>query len=136
MSERKKAEDRAQALVDAVLDGPVDDAESRAAVQELGIDVASLATRLRAQVAAQDKHDRAARLAQIERDRQAALSKLRAGELVEGASRQKMLTIMTNLIQQAGPSASIHYMKFEEATDEELAEMIRSLEYLLTDGGT
>lgn len=121
-------------MLDALLAEPVDEAEAREAIVDLGINVSDMAMRLRALVDEQDRRDRAARLAQIESERQADLLRLETSELMEGASRQEMLVMMATLINQAGPSASVHYMKFEEATDEELAEMIRSLEHLVKDG--
>lgn len=134
MSDTKKRERRARAVLDALLAEPVDEAEAREAIVDLGINVSDMAMRLRALVDEQDRRDRAARLAQIESERQADLLRLETSELMEGASRQEMLVMMATLINQAGPSASVHYMKFEEATDEELAEMIRSLEHLVKDG--
>lgn len=134
MNSGMNASDRARAVVDALLEGEVDESEARNAVKALGIDVSALAMRLKAQVDDQDRLDRAARFAQLEAERQTDLLRLRTTDLVEGASRQRMLGMMTSLIQKAGSSASVHYMKFEEATDEELAEMIRSLKHLVSDG--
>ena len=134
MSDTKKKERRARAVLDALLAEPVEEAEAREAIDDLGMNVSDMAMRLRALVDEQDRRDRAKRLAQIESERQSDLLRLQTSELIEGASRQEMLVMMATLIKQAGPSASVHYMKFEEATEEELAEMIRSLQHLVKDG--
>lgn len=119
-STKKKLESLAEALDDVP-------AEPTAG----GHDIAGLAAKLRAQVAAADARDREAR---FQKARAAYAAEVEALERRRIATRPRaeQLVIYEALLQRA-PQAAMHFHKYASATDEELAELIRSLRHLLGD---
>ncbi|HET6331659.1 MAG TPA: hypothetical protein VFG30_00505 [Polyangiales bacterium] len=117
-------------LVDA-LDDDVDEAEQKDAVRSLGINVSQLAARLRQQVADHDAAERKQRWARAARERDNELRRLAAEPADEQLSLPELFQVAQRLLEQAGPSAGMHYMKFETAKEEDLRQAIRALRHLL-----
>lgn len=117
-------------LIEALDDVP-DAAEGEEAVRRLGVDVKSWAASVRARVAGANaemrKHHFARAAASYEKD----LAALARRPAEQKRSRTEQQRILRDLVERAPSTASVHFHKFEEATEEELAEMIRTLRHLL-----
>lgn len=123
----------ADALDDA--DDPVDDAEAQAFTRRIGLNVESLAASFRARIAAADADDRAKRFAEAQRtfEAESASYAARPREPRRSLEAQRAeLSRLRERIPQGSP-ASVHFLKFEEATEDEVAEMIKALRHLLGD---
>jgi len=133
MTDPNKKDD-IEALVEALDDVPVDEEEGRDAVKRLGIDVKKWAGALRQRVAAADESDRARRFDDARRayKEDAARYEAKRAEAKRSIdeSRALMRALMAR-VPREGAAAVAHFHKFEEATEEELAEMIKALRHLL-----
>jgi len=128
------------ATIDAALDddAPASAAEADRAVKELGIDVAALSARIRAQVTAADDADRRARFAEARRAYAAAVERLAERAAEPARPRARQVEVLEGLLARApAGEVSMHFHKYDQATDAELDEMIRALRHLLgePDGG-
>jgi len=121
------------AAIDAALDDdPIEPDEARAAVRDLGIDVAKMAARVRARVSAADERDRRARFDDARRAYATEVERLAAREREPERPRGEQIAVLQALLARAGSrEVSMHFHKYDEATDDELAEMIRALRHLL-----
>jgi hypothetical protein len=123
-----------EALIEALDDVPVDDADARDPVKRLGIDVKQWAGAIRQRVAAADESDRAVRFAEARRAYAADAERYEAKKSEPRRSveeqRATMRALMARIPRESG-AAVVHFHKFEEATEEELAEMIKALRHLL-----
>ena len=135
----KKTRRDIEAVVEALDDLPIEPEEAALVVKSLGIDVKQLASKLRGAVTDADERDRKKRFEEASLAYAAELERLeRIGRVERQAPlppREVQLATMRQLLQRAPQqSVSMHFHKYETATDEELAELIRSLQHLLGDG--
>lgn len=123
----------ADALDDA--DDPVDDAEAQAFTRRIGINVEALAASFRARVAAADAEDRAKRFSEaqgaFEAESASYTTRPREPRRSLEAQRAELSRLAARIPKDA--PVSMHYLKFDEATEDELAEMITALRHLLGD---
>lgn len=120
-------------IVDALDDEPPSAEEAAEVVRALGADIPAIAARLRAKIAAAPATEEARKRAELrrayERERAAATT---AAEPVR--PRAEQLAIIRGLLARAGERAvALHYRKFDEATDEELADLVTTLRRLVAD---
>ena len=127
----KKTRQQTEALADALDDTPIDAAEAKAAVDQLGVDVPVLAAKLRATVAEADRKARfaAASLAYAEE-----LAKLEMHKHAPAPRDQHLATMKRLIARVPREQVAMHFLKYESATDDELGELVRSLQHLLGDG--
>jgi hypothetical protein len=129
MTKRKK---ELQAVVDALDEVPIDPADARATVKRLGIDVKSLAKDLRARVASADSADARRRIDEARVAYAEEIERLERRKHEPARSRDEQLVVFRALLAKAPPeSVAVHFLKYASASDEELAELIRSLRHLL-----
>jgi hypothetical protein len=132
MSDPKKLE--LERLVDALDDEPIDAAAEQQAVKRLGIDLKKWATSIRARVDAADRTDRAERFRaatqamEVASDRYDAKRAEPVRSLEDARAEFRRLSAR---MPRERAAASVHFHKFEEATAEELAEMIKAIKHLL-----
>lgn len=119
-----KTKKQLENVVDALDDVPIEPKDAAKVVAQLGIDVNRMAANLRAKVAAAAIADaRAGYAREIERfERRKAEPK---------RPRAEQLVVMHALLAKAPQNVAMHFHKYEEASDDELAELIRSLRHLL-----
>jgi len=124
-----------ESLGQAFDDEPIIDEEARAAVRSLGINTTAWAAEVRKRVVAANEAERKERFDEARRLYQGDLETLNARKAEPVRSLIEQRAELRKLIARAPRemTASMHAHKFEEATEEELAEMIRSLRYLLRD---
>lgn len=115
-----------EAVVDALDDVPIDPKDAQATVARLGIDVARMAGGLRAKVAA-------AAIAQARDDYAREVERFERRKTEPLRPRAEQLVVMQALLAKAPQSVAMHFLKYESASDDELAELIRSLRHLLND---
>jgi hypothetical protein len=133
MSESKSRRE-VELLIDALDDEDLpDDAAGEDAVRRLNIDVKGWAGEIRSRVANARVEARRQQFALADAAYQQDLAKLaqRAPEPARSLHEQRM--VLEDLIARAPKSVAnaVHFHKFEEATSDELAEMIRSLRHLM-----
>jgi hypothetical protein len=129
MSDTKK---KIESLVEALDESPVDDEEAKAAVEELGIDVKSFAARVREKVAAAEAAHAKKRIADARRALAEEVERLERRKMEPKKSREEQLATFRALLAKAPPQAvAMHFHKYESASDEDLAELIRALRHLL-----
>jgi len=110
---------------------PIDDEDGRVAVAELGIDAKRLAARLRGLVVERDEVERKARYAAAAADRRRELAELHAIPPAPKRSRSAHITEIRSFIVKLPPEqVSMHFMKFETASDEDLARLEALARYL------
>lgn len=115
---------------------PMDDEDGRVAVAELGIDMPRLAGRLRALVVERDDMERKARYAAAAADRRRELAELHAIPPVPKRTRSAHIAEIRSHISRLPPEqVSMHFMKFENANDEDLARLEALARYLFERGG-
>lgn len=131
MSESKERRE-IELLVEA-LDAVPDDAEGREAVERLGIDVKSWAAGIRDRVAAAAAEERRRRFAGATAAYETDLAKYGRRAAEPKRSREQQQRLFRELVARVptAEAVSVNYHKFEEAADEELAEMIRAVRHLL-----
>jgi hypothetical protein len=121
-----------EALVDALDDVPIDAEHVREKVAELGIDVPAMAARIRAKIAAADAADRKKRFADASAEYTSAVERLASRRPEPKRERAAQEAIFKALVAKAPPQAvAMHFHRYESATEDELAEMIRVLRHLL-----
>ena len=131
MSESK--ERREIELLAEALDAVPDDAEGHETVERLGIDVKSWAAGIRGRVAAAVADERRRRFAGATAAYETDLEAYGRRSPEPKRSKERQQLLLRELIARVPPAeaASVHFHKFEEATDDELAEMIRAVRHLL-----
>ena len=124
-------------LVEGLDEVPVGDAEGQETVKRLGIDTKAWADSVRAKVTAAETAQRQARFAQAEHDYLADVKRLEAQRSEPARTVEEQRRKVKALLARAPRvmTVSMHFHKFEEATAEELAEMIKSLRHLLGEQG-
>jgi hypothetical protein len=106
--------------------------ELAAAVANLPVSLKDWAAEIRAKVNVALEAERSAKNEQARAAYKADLARLHCRPVEPSKSFMAQQLVMKGLLARA-PEASVAYLKFEEATAEELAEMIRSLRPLLAD---
>jgi hypothetical protein len=135
MSDPKEKDD-IRALVEALDDVPIDEQEGRDAVKRLGIDVKKWAGAIRQRVASADGADRVRRFDDARRAYREDAERYDAKKAEPKRSIEESRAVMRALIARVpreSAAAAAHFHKFEEATEEELAEMIKALRHLLNE---
>lgn len=127
--------DDIEAVIEALDDVPVDEQEGRDAVKRLGIDVKKWAGAIRGRVAAADDADRSRRFDEARRAYREDSVRYSAEKSEPKRSIEESRAVMRSLIARIPRegAAVVHFHKFEEATEEELAEMIKALRHLLNE---
>ncbi len=130
-----KTQREVELLGQALDDEPVTDGDARDAVRRLGVDTKAWAADVRKRVAAANEAERRERFAEARRAYQSDLETLNARKAEPARSLAEQRAELKRLIARAPRemTASMHAHKFEEASEEEVAEMIRSLRHLLGD---
>jgi hypothetical protein len=129
MSKRRR---EIEALVEVLDDVPIDQEHAREKVAELGIDVKSMAARMREKIADADAADRAKRIQVARVAYQAEVDRLARRKPEPKRDRDAQIATFKALVAKAPPAAvGMHFHKYESATDEELAELVRTLRHLL-----
>ena len=120
-------------LVEALDDVPVDDADGQAAIKRLGIDVKSWTASVRAKVTEAEVKQRKVRFSEATKEYTAEVERLsaRVAEPVRSVDEQRRRVKALLARAPRETAVSMHFHKFEQATAEELTEMIRSLRHLL-----
>lgn len=120
-------------LLVAALDDVPDADEGDEAVRRLGINVTSWTSDVRGRVARATADARRQRFEAAGASYEAELAALAKRHSEPSRSKEEQQRILRDLVARAPASAAnaVHFHKFEEATNEELAEMIRSLRHLL-----
>ena len=139
--------DALAATFDESDDESISDEEARDEVARLGTDIPALAAALRAKVAAADtnegahaSNDDAARQRRIDDARRGYAAELerierRKNEPIRDRVAQ-LATFRALLAKAPAGAVSMHFHKYEAATDEELAELVRALRHLLGEEDT
>jgi hypothetical protein len=123
MSSTKTTKKQLSDIEEALDDAPIDPKDANETVKRLGIDVKSMAANLRAKVANADIADaRTAYAKEIERLERRKM---------EPRPRAEQLVVLQSLLKRAPQAVAMHFHKYESASDEELAELVRSLRHLL-----
>lgn len=120
-------------LIIEALDDVPDESDGQEAVERLGIDVKSWAAGVRSRIGNAETESRRKRFAEAETEYKKeldALSRRRSEPSRTKAAQQQTLRSLLARVPESAMHA-VHFHKFEEATPEELAEMIRSLRHLL-----
>jgi hypothetical protein len=122
-------------LVSALDDEPVTDEDAREAVRRLGIDTKAWAADIRRRVVAANEADRRERFDDAGRAYGIELEELKARRAEPARSITEQRAVVKRLLARAPQdmSPSVHAHKFEQATEEELADMIKALRHLLGD---
>lgn len=132
MSDPKKKDD-IESLIEALDDVPVEGEGD--AVKRLGIDVKAWAGSIRQRIAAADDADRARRFDEARRAYKEDAARYDAKKAEPKRSIEESRAVMRRLIarvpRESAAAAAFH--KFEEATEQELAEMIKALRHLLNE---
>lgn len=130
-----KTRDQLQRVVEALEDEGVDAKEARDTAARLGIDVKDMAAKLRAKVnASLDATEAAERKQRIDDARTAyarELERLERRKAEPKRPRAEQLVVLQSLLARAPQSVAMHFHKYESASDDELAELVRSLRHLL-----
>lgn len=130
----KKTRQKIEAVVDALDDAPIDDTLVKETVAKLGIDIKALASKVRLQVAKSDSKNRQERFADARAAYADEVERLEQRKIDRKLSREEQLVVFQALVARAPEGAvAAHFHKYESATDEELAELIRNLRHLLGD---
>ncbi len=120
-------------LVEGLDEVHVSDADGQETVKRLGIDTKAWAASVRAKVAAADGAQREQRFADAKEAYQADVEQLASRRAAPSRTVDEQRRKVKALLEKAPRDAtvSVHFHKFEQATTEELAEMIKSLRHLL-----
>lgn len=128
--------DKLNRLVDALdEEGPHlgDAGDARETVKRLGIDVNDMAAKLRAKVAAADAADRKQRFDDAAAAYAHEVERLERRKAEPKRPRAEQLVVLQALLAKAPQSVAMHFHKYESASDDELAELVRSLRHLLNE---
>jgi hypothetical protein len=134
--------DKLRNVVAALDEEPPTDEEAREAVARLGVDIPSLAARIRARAARAPATDAERRVAELRLAHEEAemRARARAREPEPVRPRAEQIARVRALLDRAartGRSAGIaaHFRNFEEAGDDELRELCTALRDLVEDEG-
>lgn len=122
-----------EALVDLLDDLPLDDDAVKAEAEAMGIDFAAWA----AEMEAADREDAARarnqKFAAAEASYRAETARFAKRSTEPRRAREEQIAIVKSLVARAPASVAMHFHKFEECDDDELAATIAKLRYLLDD---
>jgi hypothetical protein len=102
----------------------VADDVAREVVRELGVDVHALAARLRTTVAEWETNDRKRRIANAEKQRRRREARIAQLPSEPIRPRAEQLALLEKFKPKGATSASVHYMKFEKSSQEDLARLV------------
>lgn len=126
-----------EALIEALDEEPIDDADGTEAVKRLGVNVKAWALDVRQRIAKADKVDRSRQFDEARRvfREEATRYEGRRTEPTRSIAEQRAVLqqLMTRVPSNSSATVAVHFHKFEEATPEELAEMIKALRHLLSE---
>lgn len=124
-------------LVETLDDVQISEDEGRDAIKRLGIDTKAWAKAIKAKVAEAVSNQRKARFDEARKAYAADLGKLASRRAEPRRSIEQQREKVKTLLGRAPREmvVSMHFHKFEEATAEELSEMVRSLRHLLGEMG-
>ncbi|MFO0735153.1 MAG: hypothetical protein U0270_04705 [Labilithrix sp.] len=126
-----KSKEQLNRIVETLEEEAVDARGARDTVQRLGIDVKDMAAKLHARVAAADDAERKKRIDEARGAYAKELERLERRKAEPKRPREEQLVVLQSLLARAPQSVAMHFHKYESATDEELAELVRSLRHLL-----
>ncbi len=119
-------------LTEALDDVPIDDHDVARTVGQLGIDVKSLAEELRQKVKDADAAERRQRIDAARAAYAREVERLERRKAEPRRPREEQLVVFRALLAKApAQGLAMHFLKYESASDDELAELIRSLRDLL-----
>jgi DNA-directed RNA polymerase specialized sigma24 family protein len=122
-----------EAILDALDEEAVDETAAKALVQRLGIDVKKWTGTIRQEIEKADREDRVQRFDAAKRSFEAESARYSAKASEPKRSLEAQQIEMRSLLARVprDAAAAVHFHKFEEASAEELAEMIKALRHLL-----
>lgn len=119
-------------IVEALDETPAGGDADRETVERLGVDVPALAAQIRGRIAAADAKDQKQRVEDATQAYARELERLERRRTEPARSREAQIGVLKALLAKAPRDAiSMHFHKFESASDEEIDELIRSLRHLL-----
>lgn len=134
MSDKTRRE--LELIADALDDAEPTPEEIAGTVSRLPVTSVKWAADIRARIAAADEADRQARFEQGRRGYREQLHALGARKPEPVRPLPEAQLVMKELMAKAPAGVSANFLKYENATPEELAEMIGALRYLLGDDET
>ena len=134
MSDKTRRE--LELIADALDDAEPTPEEIAGTVSRLPVATAKWAADIRGRIAAADDADRQARFEQARRGYRDEVRALAARKPEPVRPLHEAQLVMKELMARAPAGVSANFLKFENATPEELAEMIRALRHLLGDDET
>lgn len=134
MSDKTRRE--LELIADALDDAEPTPEEIAGTVSRLPVTTAKWAADIRSRIAVADDADRQARFEQARRGYRDEVGALAARKPEPVRPLHEAQLVMKELMARAPAGVSANFLKFENATPEELAEMIRALRHLLGDDET
>jgi hypothetical protein len=134
MSDKTRRE--LELIADALDDAEPTPEEIAGTVARLPVTTAKWAADIRSRIAAADDADRQARFERARRGYRDEVQSLAARKPEPVRPLHEAQLVMKELMARAPAGVSANFLKFENATPEELAEMIRALRHLLGDDET
>ena len=110
---------------------PISEVEAHEAVEELKLNVNVMAAHIRQMIAARDEVDRQARLKTKEELWRAEQDAFGSGPAEPIRERKEQIRRLRECLDQLPPDqVSMHFLKFEEATDRDLAQLLAIARHL------
>jgi hypothetical protein len=134
MSDKTRRE--LELIADALDDAEPTPDEIAGTVARLPVTTAKWASDIRSRIAAADEADRQARFEKSRRGYSDEVRRLDSRKPEPVRPLPEAQLVMRELMARAPEGLSANFLKFENATPEELAEMIRALRHLLDDDET
>jgi hypothetical protein len=134
MSDKTRRE--LELLADALDEAEPTPEEIAGTVARLPVTPAKWAVDIRGRIAAADEADRQARFEQSRRGYRNEVRRLDARKPEPVRPIHEAQLIIKDLMARAPAGVSVNFLKYENATEEELAEMIRALRHLLGEDET
>ena len=121
------------ALIEALDDAPISEADGREAVERLNVDVKVWARSVRERVADAEKAVRSRRFEVARQAYTTERASFEAKRAEPKRSLQEQRSVLRELVARVPreSATAVHFHKFDEASAEELAEMIKALRHLL-----
>jgi len=131
MSDKTRRE--LELFADALEDAEPTAEEIAETVARLPVTPAKWAADIRSRIAAADEADRQARFEQSRRGYRDEVRRLEDRKPEPVRSKVDAQLVIKELMARAPAGVSVNFLKYENSTEEELAEMIRALRHLLGD---
>jgi hypothetical protein len=128
--------ERLENLIEGLMDVDEDELPSReqihAEAKAHGIDFDAWAAQIERKVATHVEAERRVREEELTRQREAAAARFAARAAEPLRPRDEQIAILHELLRRTAPEeVSLHFLKFKEATDEDLARMVGELRHLV-----